>query len=78
LLETAHLLLRPFAPEDLLALIEQPERFESLTGFPASPGLREFMVSPDVSPAWTASLRTLRGPDPWKLGFAVIDRKVAP
>jgi ribosomal-protein-alanine N-acetyltransferase len=75
LVETAHLLLRPYAPEDLLALIEQPERFETLTGLPAAPGLREFMISPDVSPAWAASLRTLQHPDPWTLGFAVIDKE---
>jgi RimJ/RimL family protein N-acetyltransferase len=75
LIETARLLLRPFAPEDLLALIEEPERFETLTGFAAAPGLRGFMISPDVSPAWTASLRTLQHSDPWTLGFAVINRQ---
>ena len=75
MIETEHLLLRPYAPEDLLALIEQPETFEKLTGFPASPRLRDFMISPDVSPAWTASLRTLKGPDPWTIGFAVIDKE---
>jgi len=74
-IQTEHLLLRPYAPDDLLALIEQPEIFEALTGFPASPRLRDFMISPDVSPAWTASLRTIQGPDPWRLGFAVIDKE---
>ena len=74
LIEAEHLLLRPYAPEDILALIEQPGIFEQLTGFPASPRLRDFMISPDVSPAWTASLRTLKGPDPWTIGFAVIDK----
>ena len=75
MIETAHLILRPYAPEDLLALIEEPERFEKLTGYPASPSLRAFIISPEVSPAWTASLRTLQGPDPWRLGFAVVDRE---
>lgn len=74
LIETTHLLLRPQAPEELLALIEQPETYAGLTGYPASPALRDFMISPDVSPAWTASLRTMTGPDPWRFGFAVIHR----
>jgi ribosomal-protein-alanine N-acetyltransferase len=74
-IETEHLLLRPYTSEELLALIEQPERFERLAGFPASPALRGFMVSDDVSPAWTASLRTIQGSDPWRLGFGVIDKE---
>jgi [ribosomal protein S5]-alanine N-acetyltransferase len=75
MIETAHLLLRPYSAEELLALIEQPGKFETLTGYPASPALRGFMVSDDVSPAWTASLRTIQGSDPWRLGFGVIDRE---
>jgi [ribosomal protein S5]-alanine N-acetyltransferase len=74
-IETAHLLLRPYTSDELLALIEQPETFETLTGFPAAPALRGFMVSDDVSPAWTASLRTIHGSDPWRLGFGVIDKE---
>jgi RimJ/RimL family protein N-acetyltransferase len=74
-IETANLLLRPYAAEELLAMIEQPETFEGLTGFPASPALRGFLVSDDVSPAWTASLRTIQGCDPWRLGFGVIDKE---
>lgn len=75
LIQTEHLLLRPYAGEELLALIEQPERFEALTGFPASPALRGFIVSDDVSPAWTASLRSIKGRDPWVLGFGVIEKE---
>ncbi len=56
-------------------MIERPETFETLTGFPASPALRGFLVSGDVSPAWTASLRTIQGSDPWRLGFGVIDNE---
>jgi RimJ/RimL family protein N-acetyltransferase len=75
LAETEHLLLRPYRSAELLALIEKPETFEQLTGFPASPALRGFMVSDDVSPAWTASLRTIQGSDPWRIGFGVIDKE---
>ena len=74
IIETTHLFLRPYTSEELLALIEEPEKFETLTGFPASPALRGFMVSDEVSPAWTASLRTIQGSDPWRLGYGVIDK----
>ena len=72
-LRTERLLLNPFTPEQLIALIEAPDGFESLSGFPAATGLREFYVSGDVDPAWLAQLRGVRAPDPWSLGFAVID-----
>lgn len=72
-LRTEHLLLNPFTPEQLIALIETPEEFERLSGYPAATGLREFFVSGEVNPAWVASLRSVRAPDPWSLGFAVID-----
>jgi len=75
LIETDDLRLLPFAPDQLLALIEQPERYEQLAGFPAAAGLREFFTSGDVSPAWLASLRTLQHSDPWQLGFAVVHRE---
>ena len=78
-IETARLRLVPFAPGQILALIEEPETFESLLGYPAAVGLREFFLSDDVSQAFLASLRILRHPDPWHLGFAVLhgdDRKV--
>lgn len=78
-IETERLRLVPFAPGQILALIEQPELFEGLVGYPAATGLREFFISDDVSQAFLASLRILRHPDPWHLGFAVLhgdDRKV--
>lgn len=75
-LETARLTLQPSSPEQLLALIEQPERFEQLAGARAAEGLRGFLVSDDVSPAWLAALRDSRGsgPDPWRYGFFVVHR----
>lgn len=75
LIETDHLRLVPFAPDQLLALIEQPERFEELAGFPAAVGLREFFVGGEVSPSFLASLRTHRQPDPWRFGFLVVHLK---
>ncbi|CAN5523050.1 GNAT family N-acetyltransferase [soil metagenome] len=71
-IETERLRLVPFAPDQILALIEAPEQFEMLLGYPAADGLREFFLSDDVSQAFLASLRILHNPDPWHLGFAVL------
>ena len=72
-LKTERLLLHPFTREQLLALIENPVEFEAIAGFPAAAGLREFFISGEVDPAWLAHLRSVRAPDPWSLGFAVIE-----
>ena len=75
MIETDDLRLVPNTPEQLLGLIEHPERYEQLAGFPAAAGLREFFASDDVSPDWLASLRTIQHPDPWQLGFAIVHRE---
>jgi RimJ/RimL family protein N-acetyltransferase len=73
-LETSRLVLVESSPQQLLALIEQPDRFAELSGFSVDDGLRAFYVSGDVSPTWLAALRTASTPDPWRHGFFVIDR----
>jgi RimJ/RimL family protein N-acetyltransferase len=65
----------PCSPEHLLGLINQPQRFAELTGFPAADGLRGFFVSAEVSADWLARLYDSSGPDPWRYGFFVVDRK---
>ena len=74
-IETEDLQLLPHRPEFILALIEEPGRYEQLIGLPAAPGLREFFVGDDVSPEFLASLRTLSDSDPWRIGFAVVHRE---
>ncbi|MDQ3948901.1 MAG: GNAT family N-acetyltransferase [Gemmatimonadota bacterium] len=74
-LETLRLTLLPCAPEHLLMLIDQPERFEEVLGVPAADGLRGFFLSDDVSPNWLAALRNSSGPDPWRHGFFVVHRE---
>ena len=73
-IETDHLRLVPHTGDQLLALIEQPDRYVQLSGFTAATGLREFFVSDEVSEAFLTSLRSLHGSDPWRLGFAVVDQ----
>src|SRR5688572_27151817 len=74
-LETTHLRLMPSSPAHILALIEEPERFEQTAGFPVDAGLHAMFASDDVSPAWLEALRTSPAADPWHHGFFVVDRE---
>jgi RimJ/RimL family protein N-acetyltransferase len=74
-LETLRLTLVPSSPEQILTLIDQPERFDEVAGVPAADGLRAGFVSEDVAPAWLATLRAASGPDPWRHGFFVVHRE---
>jgi RimJ/RimL family protein N-acetyltransferase len=75
-LETPRLALVPCAPDHLIALREQPERFQSLVGFPIADGMHGFYVSDAVSATWVESLREAAGkpPDPWTYGFFIVER----
>ena len=73
-LETPHLTLIAASPEQYLALLEDPERFEQLAGHALADGLRGLYTSGDVSPQWIAALRLASGADPWKHGFWVTER----
>src|SRR5687768_5980860 len=64
-LRTNRLDLDALSPADYLALIESPDAFGQSFGRPAAEGLRDFIVSADVDPAWVASLRVTSEPDPW-------------
>jgi RimJ/RimL family protein N-acetyltransferase len=74
-IETSRLRLLPYSPAHLLALIDGVSQFEERIGLRAAEGLREFIVSDDVSPAWLAELRAATEPDPWMHGFAVVERE---
>jgi ribosomal-protein-alanine N-acetyltransferase len=74
-LDTPHLILEPWLPAHILTLIEEPERFELLAGLPAVAGLHKMFASDDVSPEWLTALREASEPDPWRLGFRVVDRE---
>jgi RimJ/RimL family protein N-acetyltransferase len=74
-IETKRLLLVPYSPQHLLAHIESSEQFARSFGRSAAPGLRDFIVSDDVSPVWLDLLRKSTAADPWIHGFAVIDKE---
>ena len=73
--ETARLTLLACSPADLVTLIDEPEVFNKVVGFHQADGLREFLVSDEVSPEWLAELRAARGADPWRHGFFVVERQ---
>jgi ribosomal-protein-alanine N-acetyltransferase len=74
-LTTARLRLVPHEPEHLRALIRGTEFYERSSGMRAAQGLRDFIVSPDVSAEWRAALETATEADPWRYGFALIHRE---
>ena len=73
-IETPRLNLKPFTLEQVVTLIEEPERFDEVSEFPAATGLRDFFVSGEVDHAWVTQVKEGIDSPPWTLGFAVIDR----
>src|SRR2546428_864714 len=77
-IDTPRLTLLAYTPEQLLALIEQPERFEETFAFTPADGLRGFYVSGEVSPQWLEALRSAAGegggPNPWRPGFFILGK----
>jgi RimJ/RimL family protein N-acetyltransferase len=78
-IETERLRLVPFLAEAYCALLTgDVTTFEEISGLRAGEGLGAFYSSPEtldeVSPAWMEQLRASRGADPWRHGFAVVER----
>jgi RimJ/RimL family protein N-acetyltransferase len=74
-LETKSLRLVPHAPEHLRALIQGPDFYARSAGLEPAEGLRDFIVSKDVSPDWLAALEGATAADPWTYGFALVHRE---
>lgn len=72
--ETERLRLVPYSPEHYLALIEGVEEFTQSFGHPPAAGLREFIVSDEVSESFLEMLHHSEGEDPWHFGFALVDK----
>jgi RimJ/RimL family protein N-acetyltransferase len=70
--ETRSLRLVPHAPEHLRALIRGPEFYAQSSAMTPANGLRDFIVSDEVSPEWLAALEGATAGDPWTNGFAVV------
>jgi [ribosomal protein S5]-alanine N-acetyltransferase len=64
--------LVPYGPQHIRALIEGTEAYEKSFGIRPAEGLRDFIVSDDVSPAFLAEMLAATTADPWMHGFAVV------
>jgi ribosomal-protein-alanine N-acetyltransferase len=71
---TDRLQLRALTAADLLALHDGDAQFTTVSGLVAAEGLRGFLVSDEVSPAWLDRLRVSVGADVWHFGFGVVER----
>jgi RimJ/RimL family protein N-acetyltransferase len=71
-MRTTNLELIPHAPQHLRALIAGPERYETIFGVPPADGLRDFLISDDVSPEFVTRLEAATEADPWTHGFALV------
>lgn len=72
MITTKRLRLIPHFPPHLLALLNSVDDYERESGFQAADSIREFLIS--SSPQFKASLQTATQADPWRFGFAVLDR----
>jgi len=73
-LETKSLKLIPHEPRHVLALIDGPEHYERSTGHKPANGLRDFIVSKEVSPEWLAQVKSATSYDPWTHGFCAVHK----
>ena len=71
-LRTKSLRLVPHEPAHLRALIDGSEFYDRASGLKPARGLRDFIVSPDVSAEWRAALEKATSVDPWTYGFALL------
>ncbi len=64
--------LLPHSPEHLLALRDDPARYETQFGIEVAAGLSEFLGGPEVSESFQARLRDATAADPWRDGFGIL------
>jgi len=69
-IETENLIIVPYLPRHLRALIRSETEFEDTAGLRVADGIREQMLSASVD--FIARLENGKQPDPWQFGFAII------
>jgi [ribosomal protein S5]-alanine N-acetyltransferase len=69
-IETENLIIVPYLPRHLRALIRSETEFEDTAGLRVADGIREQMLSASVD--FMARLENGKQPDPWQFGFAII------
>ncbi len=71
-LQTQRLQLFGHTPEHLRTLLDGAEAYEKRFSLRLADGLRGFLMSDEVSPAYLEALRSAESADPWVHGFAVL------
>src|SRR5262249_27513818 len=73
LVETSRLELAPNDPGQILALVEADPKSRRLVGRPVADGIRDYLLS--ASESFFVRLRTATQPDPWRFGYAIIEKE---
>ncbi len=66
--------LIPLTPQHFLALLDGADSYGKCFGHAPAEGLRDFIVSGDIDPAFFQLLQIASGEDPWLWGFAIVDK----
>ena len=67
-----NLTLIPHLPGHLAALLDSKHAYEKCSGSCIADGVREFLLA--ASPEFLVQIREANLPDPWRFGFAVVDK----
>ncbi|HJT44931.1 MAG TPA: GNAT family N-acetyltransferase [Chthoniobacterales bacterium] len=70
--QTENLIIAPYLPRYLRALLRSKEEFENTAGLPVADGIREQMS--EASADFKARVEAGKQPDPWLFGFAIIHK----
>jgi|ERR1043166_7704309 RimJ/RimL family protein N-acetyltransferase len=70
--QTENLIITPYLPRYLRALLRSKEEFENTSGLRLADGIHEQMS--EASADFKARLETGKQPDPWQFGFAIIHK----
>jgi ribosomal-protein-alanine N-acetyltransferase len=71
-IQTENLIITPYLPRYLRALMRSEREFEETSGLQVAEGIREQMLQ--ASADFKARVETGKQPDPWQFGFAIIHK----
>ena len=71
-IQTENLIITPYLPRYLRALLRSGREFEDTAGLRIADGIREQML--EGSSEFKARVEAGKQPDPWQFGFAIIHR----
>jgi [ribosomal protein S5]-alanine N-acetyltransferase len=71
-IQTENLIITPYLPRYLRALMRSEKEFEDTSGLGVAEGIREQMLQ--ASAEFKTRVETGKQPDPWQFGFAIIHK----